>query len=77
VSEVRIKTHAERRDDLAHKLAGDMKVDGRTLPPGRQWNGRDVAGRGSAPARRLRQAGKLKKGAKSLANIAKIIVDSP
>lgn len=53
---MKIETGSERTARLLLESESQGKiVPGRTLPKGYQWNGVDVPGRGSAPARRLRQ----------------------
>jgi hypothetical protein len=51
-----VETHSERvARELSEAESSGRVVPGRTLPKGRQWVGHDSPGRGTAPARRLRQ----------------------
>lgn len=53
---MRLETNSERAERLLREARSDgTVVPGRTLPKGKQWVGYDLEGRGSAPARRLRQ----------------------
>ncbi len=53
---MKIETHSERFVRLmALAQRRGLMQPGRALPTGHQWLGHDIVGRGSAPARRLRQ----------------------